>query len=229
MLYVLSLLSWFSTPALAIFSSWQGLWKQLVDFYQQIPRPIPILAALLLGALLVTWGYALFRIWLFALGACLGYALAHQLGLWLHLSGELYWVGCLLLMLAMALFTALAFKASIFVASFYFSSYLVHHLAIGFFGLDSRWLILILGTIGGILACEFIRPFLIAGTALSGAYLVVSALNAWLSQEALSSWLQPGYRFDNFVAIVFLLLAIVLAVFGYICQSQFTCTKWRKL
>ena len=154
----------------------QAFIESITSYISSIPQIVPILLSLIIGIALVGWGYSLFRFWLTILGVVVGYYLGTELATFLALDSWPYVLVVLLITIAMSLFFWLAVKFSIFVAAFFYGMFLVRYLSITLLAWDERITTLVGGVILAILAVAFLKIFIVAATAISGAYLVSDAI-----------------------------------------------------
>ncbi|MDI9469808.1 MAG: DUF4203 domain-containing protein [Bacillota bacterium] len=200
----------------------QDLIQQFAELLGRLPNAIPLLFALVIGIALVGWGYTLFRVWLLSIGLWAGYQLADWLVQLADIEGDMRFLIVVLFTLAVALFLWLALRASIFVAAFILGAYIVRTLGISILGIENRWVLLLGGLLAAVLAAAFVKLFIIAATAISGAYLTVDAIHGFVRSEEAGVWLNMQDPARNFVLVVLLLLWIAIAFFGIAYQYRLT-------
>ncbi len=200
----------------------QDLIQQIAELLGRLPDAIPLLFALVIGIALVGWGYTLFRVWMLSIGLWTGYMLADWLVNLADIQGDMRFLIIVLITLAVALFLWLALRASIFVAAFILGAHILRTLGISLFGLENRWVLLLGGLLAAVLAAAFIKLFIIAATAISGAYLTVDAIHGFVRGEEAGVWLNLQDPARDFVLIVLLLLWIAVALFGIAYQYRLT-------
>lgn len=198
----------------------QGFIENITDYIAEIPQIVPILVTLIIGIVLVAWGYSLFRIWLTLLGIGVGYYLGTKLAEFLELDSWPYALVVILITLAMSLFFWLAVKLSIFVAGFFFGMYLVRYLSITLFGLDERIVTIAVGIILGILGVVFLRIFIISATAITGAYLVSDAVNSLIQNTDAGSWIAEITPARDPIPIIMVFVLVGVATLGILYQYR---------
>lgn len=194
----------------------------ILEYIASIPNIVPILITLIIGVALVGWGYNLFRLWLTILGVWVGYQLGTELSVFLELDGWPYALVVILITLAMSLFFWLAVKLSIFVAGFFFGMYVVRYFSITLFGLEENIVNLIIGLVLAILAVIFLKFFIIAATAISGAYLVSDAVYGLIQNTDAGAWLGEIAPARDPIPIVMTFLLVTVSVLGILYQYKRT-------
>lgn len=198
----------------------QKFLDRITEYVASIPNIVPLLLTLMVGVALLAWGYSLFRLWMTLLGIWAGYTAGTMLAGFLDLDGWPYALVVILITLAMTLFFWLAVKLSIFAAGFFFASYVVRFFSITLFGLDERLVNLIVGLVLAILATIFLKIFIIAATAISGAYLVSDAVyNLILNTEA-GTWINEIAPARDPIPIIITFLLVALSVLGIFYQYR---------
>lgn len=200
----------------------QEFFDGITSYIASIPNIVPIMLTLLAGVALVGWGYSLFRFWLTILGLLVGYYLGTELAQFLELDSWPYVIVVILLAVAMSLFFWLAVKFSLFVAGFFYGMFLVRYFAITLFGWDERIVILAGGLILAILSLVFLRIFIIAATAISGAYLVSDAVFSLIQNTDAGAWLGEVSPARDPIPIIMVFILIAVSTLGIMYQYKRT-------
>ncbi len=179
--------------------------------------------AILAGLVMCFYGYRLFRVWLAVTGFIGGAYLGDYLGK-AYFEGAIWpvvlaiAVGLLFALLAYALY-----RLGVVLTGAILGAALVNMLMFTSTGIEAGWPLAVGAILGAILAGVFIKPYIIIGSSLNGAYFTV--LGAYslilmrdMTQENLFGQSLPWYV---------LLAALVLAFFGII--AQFGLNKGREI
>lgn len=188
---------------------------QLLDYLKKIPGLAPVLLNLLLGGLLLFFGYKLFRYWLFLLGAQVGYNLALQLTQWLQLTASASLLIIVVFILGMGLLYWSSVRFSFALAGFSMGAMFARHYG-GFLTKNPNLLfILLVGVVTAVLAYLFVRHFLIVGTAAYGALIASDSLYALMTQSLSGSFIHSQFKLLNqSVPVVLVALTLVLSTIG---------------
>lgn len=200
----------------------QAFIESITSYISSIPQIVPILLSLIIGIALVGWGYSLFRFWLTILGVVVGYYLGTELATFLALDSWPYVLVVLLITIAMSLFFWLAVKFSIFVAAFFYGMFLVRYLSITLLAWDERITTLVGGVILAILAVAFLKIFIVAATAISGAYLVSDAIFSLLQNTEAGEWLGELSPARDPIPIIMVFILVGVSILGIMYQYKRT-------
>lgn len=198
----------------------QNFFQGITDYISGIPNIVPILITFIIGVALVGWGYSLFRVWLTILGLYVGYFLGSQLAQFLELDGWPYAIVVILITLAMSLFFWLAVKVSIFAAAFFYGTYLVRYFSITIFDLEQNVVNIIVGLLVAVLAVAFLRLFIIAATAISGAYFVSDAVYSLIQNTEAGAWLSEVTPARDPIPVIMVILLIAISALGILYQYR---------
>lgn len=190
----------------------------VVDFFDNVPTLVPIFLSLILGAVLIIWGYKLFRLWLFAFGAQSGYSLGLLIAERASLSGSLEYIVIGICVLAIALLFWVSLRFSFAVAGFALGAFLISHYGKLILETNSIWAILAGGMVGAVLAYLFIRLFIVAGTSIYGAFMLTDGLYSLVFKSEAGSFLQLQGTPDATAKLIITILTLVFIVLGFIYQ-----------
>lgn len=196
--------------------------SKVVDFFNNVPGLVPIFLSILLGAVLIVWGYKLFRLWLFAFGAQSGYSLGAMIVDKASITGTLSYIIIGLCVLGIALLFWASLRFSFAVAGFALGAFLIYHYGMLIFATDSIWTILVGGIVGGILAYLFIRLFIVAGSSIYGAFLLTDGLYALVYRTPAGAYLNLENTPDTTIKLITTGLTILFIVLGFVYQYNIT-------
>lgn len=194
------------------------LTTDVLGFFDKTPNLVPVFISIVLGAVLVIWGYKLFRLWLFAFGAQSGFQLGHFIVDKADLSGTLAYAVVVICVVAIAILFWVSLKFSFSVAGFALGAFLAYHYAYLIVDSSSFWVILVGGILGALLASFFIRLFIVAGTSIYGAFMLTDGLYALINKTTAGSYLGAKGVTDQTVSFVIIGLTLVFIVLGFIYQ-----------
>lgn len=198
----------------------QAFFEGVTSYISSIPQIVPILLTLIAGVALVGWGYSLFRLWLTILGVIVGYQLGSELATFLSLDSWPYVLVVALITIAMSLFFWLALKFSIFVAAFFYGMFLVRYFSITLFAWDERIMTLVAGLVLAILAVVFLKIFIIAATAISGAYLVSDGIFSLLQNTEAGGWINELSPARDPIPIIMVFILVTVSTLGIMYQFK---------
>ncbi|HWR22385.1 MAG TPA: DUF4203 domain-containing protein [Feifaniaceae bacterium] len=178
--------------------------------------------AILAGLVMCFYGYRLFRVWLAVTGFIGGVYLGNYLGE-TYFTGEVWPVALAIgLGLLFALLAYFLYRLGAVLTGALLGAALVNALAGTPGGAYAGWPIAVGAILGAILAGMFLKPYLIIGSSLNGAYF--SALGAY-SLVVMEDMTQDLFKQD--LPWYVLLCVLVLAAFGVI--AQFRLNKGREI
>ncbi|MDD2213864.1 MAG: hypothetical protein PHR21_04905 [Oscillospiraceae bacterium] len=186
--------------------------------YASWPRQLALLVTLVAGLALLLWGYRLFRVWLTAFGLLCGYYAGQYMGQKAELEGWPALAITVLLALAGAILFWLAIKLSVFLAAFFLGLYFMRYFSVSLFGYSNLWVYLAAALTIAILAVFFLRFFIIAATAWSGARLIVDSLYGLIAGAPAGSWLKYAAPLRQLYPTLLFVLLLVLIAMGFIYQ-----------
>lgn len=192
--------------------------EMIVEYFNNLTGLVPIFLSIALGAVLIIWGYKLFRLWLFAFGAQSGYSLGTMIVDRADITGTLSYIIIGICILAIALLFWVSLRFSFAVAGFALGAFLMYHYGMLVFGVNSIWAILIGGILCGVLAYLFIRLFIVAGTSIYGAFMLSDGLHSLIFKTEAGAYLNVQETPDATVSLVLTGLTIVFIVLGFIYQ-----------
>ncbi|NJP41426.1 hypothetical protein HCH52_10235 [Oscillospiraceae bacterium HV4-5-C5C] len=191
---------------------------KLKQIYAGLPQQLVLLLTLAAGIALLIWGYKLFRVWLAVFGLLCGYYAGQYMGQKAGLEGWAALAISALLALAGAILFWLAIKFSVFLAAFFFGLYFMRYFSVSLFGYSNLWVYLAAALVIAVLAVFFLRFFIIAATAWSGARLIVDSLYGLIAGAPAGSWLKYAEPLRQVYPTLLFVLMIVLITMGFIYQ-----------
>lgn len=200
-----------------------SIFSDVVAFFEGVPNLVTLLLSVLVGALMLIWGYKIFRVWLFLFGAQSGLALGRLIVEKAHIGGTLAYALIALMIVAISVLFWVSLRFSFAVAGFALGAWLIWHYGSRFIPDFSLWFVLIGAVAGAVLAYLFVRLFIIIGTSVYGAFLLTDGIFALITKAKAGSYLGLASVGESTLSLVMTLLTLLFIVMG--CLYQFNTSK----